>query len=251
MAKKTKKKKAAKKTTKKVAKAKPVKKTKAAPKKKKTTKAAPKKKKTTKATKATKATPKKKTTAKAAKAPKRAPVKKAKPKAPKWTESSSAPAEPAQPTPDVGSPAPDFQLTGDDGRDLSLASLAGRPVVLYFYPKADTPGCTREACAFQADLGTFDAMGATVIGVSPDESPALTRFRRKYNLDFPLAGDAGNEVAKRYGVWVEKNMYGRRYMGIQRATFLIGRDGRIAAAWPKVSVEGHSQEVLKALQNAL
>ncbi len=150
--------------------------------------------------------------------------------------------------PAVGAKAPSFKLPGDLGGELSLADYKGKKaVVLYFYPKDDTPGCTKQACAFEKDLKKLTAKGAVVIGVSPDPLKAHEKFRKKYQLNFSLASDDGAEVAKKYGVWVEKNLYGRKYMGVQRATFLIGKDGKVAAAWPKVKVDGHSAEVLKAL----
>lgn len=150
--------------------------------------------------------------------------------------------------PEVGDSAPAFRMPGDLSGDLSLADYKGKKaVVLYFYPKDDTPGCTAQACNFEKDIKKLTAKGAVVIGVSPDPLKAHEKFRKKYDLSFPLASDDGAKVAKKYGVWVEKNLYGRRYMGIQRATFLIGKDGKVAAAWPKVKVEGHAAEVLKAL----
>ncbi len=150
--------------------------------------------------------------------------------------------------PEVGAKAPSFKLPGDLDGELSLAAYKGKKaVVLYFYPKDDTPGCTKQACAFEKGLKKLTAKGAVVIGVSPDPLKAHEKFRKKYALSFALASDEGAEVAKKYGVWVEKNLYGRKYMGVQRATFLIGKDGKVAAAWPKVKVDGHAAEVLEAL----
>jgi peroxiredoxin Q/BCP len=150
-------------------------------------------------------------------------------------------------TVEIGKPAPDFEMPTDGGRTVSLASLKGKRVIVYFYPKDDTPGCTKEACAFEKDLKKLTAKGAVVIGVSPDPLKAHEKFRKKYGLSFALASDEGAKVAEKYGVWVEKNLYGRRYMGVQRATFLIGKDGKVKASWPKVKVDGHAAEVLKAL----
>lgn len=146
----------------------------------------------------------------------------------------------------TGSLAPAFTLPSDDGRTLSLDSFAGRKLVLYFYPKADTAGCTREARDF-ADLGTaFEAASTTVVGVSADPVKKLSAFKRKHGLPLPLLSDESLEILQAYGVWVEKSMYGRRFMGIERTTFLIGPDRRIARAWRRVKVEGHAAEVLAA-----
>ncbi len=147
-----------------------------------------------------------------------------------------------------GAQAPDFDLPASAGRIVSAASLKGRPYVLYFYPKADTSGCTKEACAFQEALPQLGALGLEVIGVSRDPVRALDKFAAKYGLAFPLASDEGGALTEAYGVWVEKSMYGRKYMGIERSTFLVGEDGRIRRAWPKVKVEGHAAEVLAAMQ---
>ena len=145
-----------------------------------------------------------------------------------------------------GDIAPAFEIPATGGRNVSLAALQGRPVVLYFYPKADTPGCTKEACAFQEALPALGKLGVEVIGVSRDKMPALEKFAKKYNLSFPLASD-GASVSDAYGTWVEKSMYGRKYMGMERSTFLIGRDGKVAKAWRKVSVTGHAQAVAAAV----
>ncbi len=147
-----------------------------------------------------------------------------------------------------GAQAPDFDLPASAGRTVSAASLKGRPYVLYFYPKADTSGCTKEACAFQEALPQLGALGLEVIGVSRDPVRALDKFAAKYGLAFPLASDEAGALTEAYGVWVEKSMYGRKYMGIERSTFLVGEDGRIRRAWPKVKVEGHAAEVLAAMQ---
>ena len=146
----------------------------------------------------------------------------------------------------VGDMAPAFTLPASRGRTISDADLRGKPYVLYFYPKADTSGCTKEACAFQEALPQLGKTGVQVIGVSRDPVRALEKFADKYGLDFPLASDEAGALTEAYGVWVEKSMYGRKYMGVERATFLVGGDGRIARIWPKVKVEGHAAEVLKA-----
>jgi len=146
-----------------------------------------------------------------------------------------------------GDAAPDFTLPADDGSQVTLSALRGRPVVLYFYPKDDTPGCTKEACAFRDRSAELAARGAALFGVSPDDVASHGRFRDKFRLNFPLLADAGHQVAERYGAWREKNMYGKRSMGIQRSTFLIDRDGRVRKVWKRVSVEGHDEEVLAAL----
>jgi thioredoxin-dependent peroxiredoxin len=147
---------------------------------------------------------------------------------------------------EAGDKAPDFEMPASGGRTVSLAAMRGKPFVLYFYPKADTPGCTKEACAFQAEMPNFSQVGLDVIGVSPDKMKPIEKFAEKYGLSFPLASDETHSVAERYGTWVEKSMYGRTYMGIERSTFLIGADGTIAKAWRKVSVAGHADAVLAA-----
>ncbi|HBK09501.1 MAG TPA: thioredoxin-dependent thiol peroxidase [Acetobacteraceae bacterium] len=145
-----------------------------------------------------------------------------------------------------GDIAPDFEMPATGGRTVSLAAMKGRPFILYFYPKADTPGCTKEACGFQSEMPAFSGIGMDVIGVSPDKMKPIEKFATKYGLTFPLASDEEHAVAERYGTWVEKSMYGRKYMGIERTTFLIGADGKIAKTWRKVSVAGHADEVLAA-----
>lgn len=147
-----------------------------------------------------------------------------------------------------GDPAPDFTMPASGGRMVSLAALRGRPFVLYFYPKADTPGCTREACAFQEALPQLGGIGIEVIGVSRDKMKPIEKFAGKYGLQFPLASDAETQVAEAYGVWVEKSMYGRKYMGMERSTFLIDKEGRIARIWPKVKIDGHAAAVMAAAQ---
>lgn len=142
-----------------------------------------------------------------------------------------------------GAAAPDFTLPATGGRIASLAAQRGRPFVLYFYPKADTPGCTKEACAFQEALPQLGALGLDVIGVSKDGLPALERFAAKYGLTFPLASDESGAVADAYGAWVEKRRYGRTYMGVDRSTVLVDREGRVARIWREVKVDGHAAEV--------
>jgi peroxiredoxin Q/BCP len=146
-----------------------------------------------------------------------------------------------------GDLAPDFNMPATGGRTVSLAAMKGRPFVLYFYPKADTPGCTKEACAFQEALPELGRLGLEVIGVSKDKMPALEKFAKKYALTFPLASDAEAGVAEAYGTWVEKSMYGRQYMGMERSTFLIDKNGRVVRAWRKVSVPKHAAEVMAAV----
>jgi len=146
-----------------------------------------------------------------------------------------------------GETAPDFTLPADDGRQVKLSDLRGKPVVLYFYPQDDTPGCTKEACAFRDRSQELKAKGAVVLGVSPDDVESHGQFRDKYSLNFPLLADAGHQVAERYGAWREKNMYGKVSMGIQRSTFLIDGDGKVRKVWKKVNVDGHDEAVLQAL----
>lgn len=143
--------------------------------------------------------------------------------------------------------APPFSAKDEGGQAWSLKDLRGKPVVLYFYPRDDTPGCTVEACGFRDNLGPIAKAGAVVLGVSRDTAASHEKFRQKFQLNFPLLVDEGSITAA-YGTWVEKQQYGRTYMGIQRATFLIDGEGRIAKVWPKVKPEGHAQEVLEALR---
>lgn len=147
-----------------------------------------------------------------------------------------------------GDMAPEFEMPATGGRTVSLAGLKGKPFVLYFYPKADTPGCTKEACAFQEALPQLGSIGLDVIGVSPDKMKPIEKFAEKFSLSFPLASDETKEVAEGYGTWVEKSMYGRKYMGMERSTFLVDAEGKIAKVWRKVSVTGHAAAVLKAAQ---
>src|SRR5262245_19573703 len=145
---------------------------------------------------------------------------------------------------EAGQPAPDFSLEADDGTTVSLADLAGSTAVLYFYPKDDTTGCTAEACEFRDLAPDYDAAGARVIGVSPDAIASHVRFRDKHGLPFTLLSDPDHEVAEAYGVWIEKSMYGRRYMGVERSTFVIGPDGTLQQALYKVKPKGHAASVL-------
>jgi len=145
-----------------------------------------------------------------------------------------------------GDQAPDFEMAASGGRTVSLAALRGKPFVLYFYPKADTPGCTKEACAFQEALPQLGKIGLDVIGVSRDAMKPIEKFAEKFQLTFPLASDPTGKVAEAYGTWVEKSMYGKKYMGLDRATFLIDATGKIARVWRKVKVDGHAAAVMEA-----
>lgn len=147
----------------------------------------------------------------------------------------------------AGDRAPDFTLLDQDGEELTLPSLRGETIVLYFYPRADTPGCTTQACGIRDRGDEYAAAGARVIGVSPDEPEALRKFADKFDLGFTLLGDPDHSVAEAYGAWGEKSMYGKKYMGVQRATFIIGPDGKIANVFPKVQPKKHDDLVLKAL----
>lgn len=149
-------------------------------------------------------------------------------------------------TVEIGKPAPDFTLPTDGGGTVTLSKLKGKAVVLYFYPKDDTPGCTTEACGFRDALPDFTGVDATVIGVSKDSPGKHDKFKAKYDLPFTLASDADGKVCEAYESWVEKSMYGRRYMGIDRATFLIDKNGVVRNVWHKVKVTGHVDEVLRA-----
>ncbi|MBT8336430.1 MAG: thioredoxin-dependent thiol peroxidase [Gemmatimonadetes bacterium] len=141
---------------------------------------------------------------------------------------------------DIGDQAPDFSLPADDGSTVSLSDFRGRRLVLYFYPKDDTSGCTAQACELRDDLPAFSALGVDVVGVSPDPVASHVKFKTKYDLNFPLLADEDHVVSQAYGVWQEKSMYGRKYMGIVRSTFLIGTDGRIEGSWRKVKARGHA-----------
>jgi thioredoxin-dependent peroxiredoxin len=149
---------------------------------------------------------------------------------------------------DTGSQAPDFSLPSDTGSPIQLSKLKGRPTVVYFYPKDDTSGCTAEAKDFSCLVDEFKAVGATVIGISPDNVASKARFRKKYELSVHLAADEDKSAAQAYGVWVEKSMYGKKYMGVERSTFLIDKSGKIVQAWRKVKVPGHAEAVLAAVK---
>jgi len=149
---------------------------------------------------------------------------------------------------EAGQRAPAFTLTADDGTKVRLSDLKGRPVVLYFYPRDDTPGCTREACSFRDRQAKLKKLGAVVLGVSGDSIESHEKFRDKYRLNFPLLADEDHAVAEKYGAWREKNMYGKKSMGIQRSTFLIDSKGKVAKVWKQVKVDGHDGQVLEALE---
>jgi peroxiredoxin Q/BCP len=146
----------------------------------------------------------------------------------------------------VGTPAPDFTLPRDGGGQVTLKDFSGRKVVLYFYPKADTPGCTKEAISFNALRKAFAEADTAILGVSADPVKAQDKFRDKYSLAFPLVSDETHRMLEAYGVWGEKSMYGKTFMGVERLTYLIDRQGRIAKVWPKVKVDGHAEEVLES-----
>jgi peroxiredoxin Q/BCP len=148
-----------------------------------------------------------------------------------------------------GDPAPDINVADDQGHDFHLADLKGKNVVLYFYPKADTPGCTKEACEFRDNSTKFTKKDTVIVGVSPDKSAAQSKFKAKFDLPFTLLADESRAVAEAYGVWKEKSMYGKKYMGVERTTFLIGKDGTIRKVFPKVKVEGHAEQVFEALKS--
>jgi peroxiredoxin Q/BCP len=148
-----------------------------------------------------------------------------------------------------GDAAPAFEMPATGGRTVSLGSMKGKPFVLYFYPKADTPGCTKEACAFQEALPQLGAIGLDVIGISRDAMKPIEKFAEKYTLTFPLASDQKGDVSEAYGTWIEKSMYGKTYMGLDRATFLVDRNGKIAKIWRKVKVDGHAAAVMDAAKS--
>ncbi len=147
-----------------------------------------------------------------------------------------------------GQPAPEFELQDECGCTIRLKNFRGRPFVLYFYPRADTPGCTAESCAFRDLFPKFEKLQVPVVGISPDDAAAQMKFKEKYSLPFPLLADVGHKVAEAYGVWKEKNLYGKTTMGIERTTFIIDAQGKIQKIFPKVKVEGHADEVLAALK---
>jgi peroxiredoxin Q/BCP len=151
--------------------------------------------------------------------------------------------------PQTGKPAPPFKLAASDGRTISLADFKGKQtVVLYFYPRADTPGCTKEACGFRDALADYDKANIAVLGISPDPVEDVKKFSDKFHLNFPLLADADHSIAEKYGVWVEKNNYGKTYWGVARTTLVIDKDGKIAHVFEKVKPEGHDQEVLTWLK---
>jgi peroxiredoxin Q/BCP len=149
---------------------------------------------------------------------------------------------------EIGKPAPDFSLVDQHGKKVTLSKLKGSPVVLYFYPKDDTPGCTTEACNFRDDSAAFKKKGAIILGVSPDDTESHGKFATKFNLPFSLLADIGNKTCELYGVWKEKNMYGKKYMGVERSTFLIDAKGIVRQIFPKVKVDGHSAAILEVLE---
>jgi peroxiredoxin Q/BCP len=149
---------------------------------------------------------------------------------------------------DTGTAAPNFTLPDQDGNEVTLSALRGRTVVLYFYPKADTPGCTTQACSIRDRSGEYEAAGATVLGVSPDPVDKVKKFHAKQSLNFTLLADADHAVCELYGTWGEKSLYGKKYMGTARATFIIDPDGTVARVFPKVSPKTHDEEVLGALE---
>lgn len=146
----------------------------------------------------------------------------------------------------AGIPAPDFTLPRDGGSQVSLKDFSGRKVVLYFYPKADTPGCTKEAISFNALRKAFEEADTVILGISADPVKAQDKFRDKYSLAFPLVSDETHRMLEAYGVWDEKSMYGKTFMGVERVTYLIDGQGKIAKVWPKVKVDGHAEEVLES-----
>jgi thioredoxin-dependent peroxiredoxin len=149
-----------------------------------------------------------------------------------------------------GKPAPDFTLADQQGKKVTLSKLKGSPVVLYFYPKDDTPGCTKEACAFRDEFADYKKAGAVILGVSPDDTKSHKKFAEKFDLPFTLLADPEKQACEAYGVWKEKSMYGRKYMGVERTTFVIDKKGVVAKIFPKVKVDGHSAEVLEAIKRS-
>lgn len=150
----------------------------------------------------------------------------------------------------AGDKAPEFVLPDYEGRDVSLSGFRGKKIVLYFYPKDNTPGCTKEACSFRDGYGKIKKLGAVVLGVSADSVASHVKFRDKFELNFPLLSDADKKVVEAYGVWKEKSLYGRKFMGIERTTFIIDEEGKIAKIFPKVKIDDHIDEVLEALKTA-
>jgi peroxiredoxin Q/BCP len=148
-----------------------------------------------------------------------------------------------------GAKIPTFTLVDDHGTKVKSSQWAGAPLVMYFYPKDDTPGCTKQACAFRDSADALRTLGAAVVGISCDSVESHAKFRDKYSLNFPLLVDANHEVAEKFGAWREKNMYGKKSMGIQRSTFLVDSKGKVARVWKRVQVDGHDAQVLEALQS--
>ena len=149
-----------------------------------------------------------------------------------------------------GKPAPDFDLASDTGERVRLSALQGKPVVLYFYPKDDTPGCTRQACDIRDAWSEFERAGAVVLGVSPDDEASHAKFKAKYGLPFPLLADEGHKVSEAYGVWTQKSYAGRKYMGVERSTFVIAADGTVASVMHKVDPKTHADDVLGVLASS-
>lgn len=152
--------------------------------------------------------------------------------------------------PKEGAKAPPFKIATNTGETLSLADFKGRKLVLYFYPKDDTSGCTAQACAFNDGLPKFKKLGAAILGISRDPLKSHDKFAAKFDLTFPLGSDEDGTICEKYGVWVEKSMYGRKYMGIERSTFLIGEDGKILKLWRKVKVPGHADDIMQAINES-
>ncbi len=150
--------------------------------------------------------------------------------------------------PAEGSKAPEIDLPTDNGGHFRLSDMKGRKVVVYFYPKDDTSGCTAESCSLSENIKSFEKLGVDIVGISKCSVKKHDKFKAKYDLQFPLVSDENGDVCERYGVWIQKSMYGRKYMGIDRTTFLIGEDGNIEKVWPKVKVPGHTDEILAALK---
>ena len=149
-----------------------------------------------------------------------------------------------------GKPAPDFTLSDQQGKKVTLSKLKGSPVVLYFYPKDDTPGCTTEACSFRDAFADYKKAGAVILGVSPDDTESHAKFAKKFELPFSLLADDDKQVCEAYGVWKEKSMYGKKYMGVERTTFVIDKKGIVQKIFPKVKVAGHSTQVLEAVKSS-
>ena len=152
---------------------------------------------------------------------------------------------------EIGAKAPSFTLPATGGQTISLSDFKGKPVILYFYPKDDTPGCTQESCDFRDNFSALDSQGIAVLGISKDSVAKHEKFKEKYQLNFPLLSDEDGATVQAYGAWVEKSMYGKKYMGIERMTYLIDGNGIIAQIWPKVKIAGHAEEVRKAAETLL